>query len=323
VNIDRRLVGFGLFLITIGGVMIAVRQGAIDAETARRAWTLWPLILVGAGLSIALAGRPGAPIGGLVLAITFGAIIGGVASSGVFPGVGVCGADRESGTPFAQHGGDLAGAAKVSITQNCGDLVVGTVAGSTWSVSGEARNGIGPVIDSTSNVLRVTAPEGGLVDLAGTSAWDVVLPRDPAIDLSLTLNGGDSRLALDGTHLDRLTVDANAGSIDLDLRGVASLGGAALDINFGSATIRLPERSTTLSLSVNAGSAALCLPPGSGLRVRLDSVAASNDFDGHGLVETNGAWETPGFATAEIRLEVEADVNAGSLSLDPTRSCAG
>jgi len=322
VQIDRRLVGFGLFLITVGAVMVAVRQGFIDDETAGRAWTLWPLILVGVGLSIVLARRPGAAIGGLVLAVTFGAILGGVTSTGVFPTGGVCGGDGETGTAFSQSGGDLSGAAKVSISQNCGDLVVGTVAGSTWSVSGVSRNGVGPSIDGASNLLRIESPEGGLVDLAGTSAWDVVLPRDPSLDLELTLNGGESRMALDGAHVDNVTLDSNAGSIDLDLRNAASLGGVELDVNFGSATIRLPGRSASLVLSLNAGSAALCVPPGAGLRVELDSVAASNDLERHGLVEINGAWETPGYASAEIRLDIEADVNAGSLTLDPPRSCA-
>ena len=49
-HIDRRLVGFGLFLITVGGVMVAVRQGLLTEDAARQAWTLWPLILVGSGL---------------------------------------------------------------------------------------------------------------------------------------------------------------------------------------------------------------------------------------------------------------------------------
>ncbi len=52
-QIDRRLVGFGLFLITVGAVMGAVRQGLLSEDTAGRAWFLWPLILVGIGPSIA------------------------------------------------------------------------------------------------------------------------------------------------------------------------------------------------------------------------------------------------------------------------------
>jgi hypothetical protein len=42
-RIDRRLVGFGLFLVTVGVVMVAARQGPIPDETAGRVWNLWPL----------------------------------------------------------------------------------------------------------------------------------------------------------------------------------------------------------------------------------------------------------------------------------------
>src|SRR3989442_5756157 len=123
-HIDRRLVGFGLFLITVGVVMIAVRQGLIGEDDARKAWTLWPLILVGVGLSIVLAGRPGAAIGGIVLALTFGAMLGGIAATGVFPGVGFCGGGRDHGTTFPATGGGLDPSARVTIAQDCGDLTI-------------------------------------------------------------------------------------------------------------------------------------------------------------------------------------------------------
>ena len=44
-QIDRRLVGFGLFLITVGAVMVAGRQGLLAEATAGRAWSPWALIL--------------------------------------------------------------------------------------------------------------------------------------------------------------------------------------------------------------------------------------------------------------------------------------
>jgi hypothetical protein len=322
-HIDRRLVGFGLFLITIGGVMIAVRQGVLSADDARRAWTLWPLILVGVGLSIVLAGRPGAAIGGLVLALTFGAMLGGVAATGEFPGVGFCGSARDHGSAFRANGGGFDASARVTIAQDCGDLTIGTVAGSTWDVSGESSNGRPPVIDDDPASLRVKTSDEGPFDLGGSSHWNVVLPRDPSLDISVTVNGGQSRITLAGAHVGSLKIDANAGSIDLDLREVETVGDATIGLNFGSATLRLPNRLLSASLSVNAGSAALCVPSGAGLRVKLDSAAASNDFASHGMVETNGAWETPGYATATVRLDLRADVNAGSLALDPTRQCAG
>ena len=322
-HIDRRLVGFGLFLITVGGVMIAVRQGVLSADDAQKAWSLWPLILVGVGLSIVLAGRPGAIIGGLVLAVTFGAMLGGIAATGTFPGVGFCAGGRDQGSPFAASGGALDANARVTVAQDCGDLTIGTVAGSTWNVSGDSSDGQPPRIEDSANGLRVRTRDGAPFDLGGSSRWNVVLPRDPAIDLSVTVNGGQSRITLAGANVTTLKVDANAGSIDVDLRDVTALGDANIEVNFGSATLRLPNRRLSGTLSVNAGSAALCVPAGAGLRVRLDSAAASNDFASHGLLETSGIWQTPGYATAEVRLELRADVNAGSLALDPTRQCAG
>jgi hypothetical protein len=322
-HIDRRLVGFGLFLITVGGVMIAVRQGLITNDDAGRAWSLWPLILVGVGLSIVLAGRPGASIGGLVIAVTVGAMLGGIAATGVFPGVGLCGGDRGHGTAFSDSGGSFGPNADVTIAQDCGDLAVGTVAGSTWNVSGTSLDGRSPRVDHGPGALTIMNPGGVPFDLGGTSGWDVVVPRDPEMRLQVTVNGGQSRIALAGAHVVALEVSADAGSIDLDLRDVADLGDSTLDLNFGSATIRLPNRSFTATLSVNAGSAAICLPAGAGLRVELDSAAASNDFASHGMVEANGTWRTQGFDQADVRIDIRADVNAGSLALDPARQCAG
>ena len=321
-HIDRRLVGLGLFLITVGGVMVAVRQGLISDADARKAWTLWPLVLVGTGLSIVLAGRPGAVIGGVVLALTFGAIVGGVAATGEFPGAGFCTSGRGQGAAFPATGGDLGASARVTITQDCGDLTIGTVDGSTWSLSGESRDGRSPRIDRGVDTLRITAPDGGPFDLDGSSAWAVVLPRDPAVDLAVKVNGGRSRIALVGANVSDLEINANAGSIDLDLGEVTAVGDTTIDVNFGSATLRLPNATMTATLAVNAGSAAICLPSGTGLRVRLDSAAASNDFAGHGMVETNGVWETPGYASATARIDIRAEVNAGSLTLNPARQCA-
>jgi hypothetical protein len=328
VRIDRRLVGFGLFLVTVGVVMVAVRQGLITDATAQRAWNLWPLILIGVGLSTILAGRPGAAIGGLVVAVTFGAIVGGVVATGQFPAFGFCSGDRTDGTAFPEAHGELAAAARVTIEQPCGDLHVSTVDGSSWTVSG-VGDGRPPIVETdaagaANSTLGIGSDPNGTFDVGGTSAWDLALPRTPSIELEVTANAGEARLELAGAHLRDVTLTRNAGSVRLDLRDVAAIGSLRVTVNAGSATIWLPSLSMTGRLDANAGSVALCLPAGAGLRVATgESVVSSNDFKEHGMTRNGETWETPGYATAAVRIDLSADANAASLSLDEPSRCAG
>jgi hypothetical protein len=322
VRIDRRLIGLGLFLLTAGVVMLVIRQGVVSADIGQRAWTLWPLILVGAGLSIILAGRPGAAIGGLVVAVTLGAMLGGLAATGWGAGFAACGGDR-TGTPFQEQNGNLSSGTRVSISFSCGQLRVGSVAGSTWSVSGSSTDGRPPKIDEDDGI-EIDAQSQGVFELgSGRNDWTVVVPRDAGIDLDLATNGGASDVALGGVNLGDTSFETNAGSLTVDLRDVAAIGDLDLRTNFGSLVLHLPTRSVAATLSVNAGSAAVCVPDGIGLRVTLGGVAASNDLADRGLVRVGDAWETPDYATAAERVTLDVSVNAGSLAIDPVRECAG
>ena len=323
VRFDRRLVGLGSFLVAAGATMLTVRQNLITDALAGRAWTLWPLLLVGAGLSIVLAGRPAAALGGLLIAVTLGVMLGGVAAAGWSGDFGACGGERE-GTPFSGRSGEITPGAAVRVEISCGRLDVGTLGGTSWSVSGTSPDGGAPDISTDAGGLEVrNAGRGPFAFGSASNHWSVVVPRDPGIDLDLTTNGGASRVILAGAALGDVSVETNAGSLELDLRGVTALSDLDVHANLGSSTIRLPDRNASGSLEVNAGSAALCLPAGAGLRVVLDGVAASNDLGSHGLTNTGDAWETPGYATAATRLDLRIRINAGSLALDPARECAG
>jgi hypothetical protein len=323
-RIDRRLVGFGLFLVTVGVVMVAVRQGMIPDEAARRVWNLWPLILIGIGLSMILAGRPGAALGGLLVAVTFGAIVGGIAATGSFVPIGICSGDRSEGTSFAKIDGELSGSAQVEVEQACGDLTITTVAGSTWTLGGVADDDQPPSITSSPSELRITSGSRGTFDIGGGTAWDLALPRSPVLDLDVTTSAGAAQLELGGANLGEVSVVRNAGSLRLDLREVAAVQSVHLETNAGSATLWLPSLSLTGKLQANAGSIAICLPTGVGLRVDIgDSVAASNDFEAHGMTRNGDTWETPGYANAAVKIDLSAEANAASLSLDRSTSCAG
>ena len=71
-RMDRRLVVLGIFFIVFGGVLLGARQGWITEDVVGALWQLWPVLLIAAGISIVLSGRPGAWIGGAVAAACLG-----------------------------------------------------------------------------------------------------------------------------------------------------------------------------------------------------------------------------------------------------------
>ena len=75
-RINRSLLNWGVFLIALGGVPLAVDQGWLESDIARDLGQLWPLILVGIGLGLILRWTPMAWFGGALVAATFGLIFG-------------------------------------------------------------------------------------------------------------------------------------------------------------------------------------------------------------------------------------------------------
>lgn len=321
---DGRLVGFGIFFIVFGSVALAARQGWITSDVAQRAWQLWPVLLIGAGLSMVLARRPGASLGGLIVAVGLGAMAGGlVAGGGSFPLVSCGGGSSESA--FAGRSGDLGPEASVDLTFNCGDLVVATAPGSTWSISGSSEDGGVPSVDAKDDSLSIEPAErSGVFGFGGRETWAVNLPTEPVIDLDLTLNAGRGELTLRAARLKSVGFTLNAGSLQLDLGEAERLDNLDGTINAGSAVIRLPKRTAGGDINVNAGSLAFCAPEGVGLRIVTDdNFLSANNFGERGLVRVGEAWESPNFAAAELRIELEVQANAGSVSLDSPQACAG
>jgi hypothetical protein len=323
-NANSNLIGFGLFFIVFGAVLLGIRQGWIPTAVAERTWQLWPILLIAAGLSIVLARSPVARLGGLVAAVCLGVMAGGLVGSGAGLSIG-CGGD-EAGTSFARESGELPDGAQVNVSFQCGELAVDTTDGSSWTVEGTSEDGTPPTIRRDGDGLTVEAAEDGRIfGISGArERWNITLPTDPTIDLDVELNAGSGRLTLPGAHLASVDVTVNAGSLRIDLRDVAAASSLDGTVNAGSAVVWLPDVPLEGELTVNAGSLSICAPDDVGLRlVTGDNPISSNNFDDEGLVRSGDAWETPGFSTAPIRIVLEVQANAGSVSLNPRQTCAG
>jgi hypothetical protein len=321
-RLDSRLAGWGVFLILLGAIPLLVRQGVLSAELVSRAWSLWPLLLIAAGLGLLLRRTPLEFVGGLLVAATLGILGGSLLATG-FSGFGGCGGDRAT-TAFPPLQGDLADPATVELTQSCGDLSVGTASGTSWRIEGNSAEP--PTVEGQPNSLEVTSGARGFDIVSSQDDWRVTLPTSPRIDLSATVNAGTGMFDLANGNLGQVKLTVNAGGLTLDLSNVAAIAGLNVTLNaVGDPRILLPNRNLSGRIEANAaGNIRLCPPAGAGLRLHAnDNITASNNFAARGLSKVGDVWQTPGYETADIRIELETSVNAGSFNLEAEGSCSG
>ena len=319
-RIDRDMLGWGVFFLVAGGVSIGVQQGAIPATFLDHWSSFWPLILVGIGLSLILARTALDLVGGLIIAATFGLMVGGALTVG-FGGIGdvtngPCGTNDDR-APFAPVTGTFSGRAEVAIDLDCGAVAIAPAPGSGWEVTGRDGSADGPDIESAPDLLDIESRSDGPISLLdGRADWSIVIPTDPQLDIALDVNAGSLVADLTGATIGEFDLELNASSAEVDLGDAAALDAFLLDINAASVIAILPDLSFTGGVDANAGSVALCVPSEAGLRIRTgDSVLSSNDFAEAGLTEQNGIWSTPGYTDADAQIDLDVDANAASISL--------
>lgn len=325
-SIDRRFLNWGVFFIALGGVPVLVSQGLVSHDAAGQAWKLWPLIIVGIGVGILLRRTPAALAGGLMVAATFGLVFGGLLAVG--PTLGVIGCGSGSGgagaTVSSQGAGSFQGSATARVQLDCGTLDVTTAPGSVWQFQGHDPQGDAAIIDQGAGSLDLRAPARS--DAFWNSGrwdrtWNLTLPADPSLDLTLVINAGSGRVDLANAHLSSLHGEFNAADVRIDLSRTTAPD-LRVNVNAGSGRLLLPASGTvTGSLTVNAGSLDVCAAAGMGLRLRVTGALASTDFSGAGLSRSGDTWTSPDYATAPNRADLQVDANVGSVNLNPAGGC--
>jgi hypothetical protein len=323
-SIDRRFLNWGVFLVLLGAIPLAVTLGWIDRSAVSDLWRFWPFLLIGSGIGLILSRTSLAALGGVIVAATFGVLLGGVLAGGFSFAIPACSSTGNL-QRVAERGGAFGPTATVTVDLDCGRLDVGAVDGSDWQVlvdaSGERK---APQVESSATRLSVRpANSDGFASFfaGGAQAWRLDLPRATAIVLGATVSAGEATIAPGGADLDSLGLTLNAGSTVVDVES-ARVGRLSATINAGSLAVNLPTSGTMGSITANAGSVRLCAPAGVGLRLDTSGgFASSNNFADAGLIQQGDAWVSPGYDVAAARVDLHLTGNAASFSLNPREGC--
>jgi hypothetical protein len=322
-QLDRRLVGWGLIFILVGAIPLAVNAGLLDEGLVARWTELWPLLIIALGISLLLSRTPAAWVGSLVAAIVVGSMAGGLLATGFtgFSGLTACGGGTAN--PFPTQSGTLGATGRINLEFNCGELAIDTIDGSTWQLSGNDGDGEVPQIATAGDVVTIKpADRPGVFFHRGDVHWALTVPRAPQLDLGVTLNAGEGKADLSGAQVRSFNVTVNAGSLTTNLGSAAPANAVNMTVNAGSASLQTGATSGTFNLSLNAGSLDVCLPAGSAVRVTWHGTLASHDLDTLGLAKVDDhTWTSQGFDAAQSHVELDVNANAGSFGLNLGGGC--
>ena len=321
-HVHRGFLNWGVFLICLGLVPLAVQLNVIDTNTAANLVRLWPRILIGIGLGLVLRFSRAQVLGGFVVAGTIGILVGTVFAAG-FPSVaGACNGDLATGD-HQTRSGTATGAFEVTVELSCGDMTLSRAPGSAWSVDVRAGNET-PLIESgpTSLEMRSVSAHRFPFGTDARESWQVVLPSiDQSLSTFLTVSAATLHASLGNGPVGDISATFNAsdGWIDLAGSSPANLDGT---LNASTVGLVLPTAAFDSSVTLNASTLKVCAAPELGLRITYDDTLSSQNFAAAGLVQQPGkTWQSANYDSATARAELHISANVSTTTLNPVGGC--
>lgn len=284
-----------VLLILAGAVLLLNVFNVLDWGIWWSILRLWPLLLVGAGLELLLARTR---LGALVATILVVALA--------------------AGALWLTHDGSMStGMETVQIRQPLGDAtradvtidpVVGTLrlkpaAEAANLVDGEIRKGKNEDIEES-----LSPPGSDLTYSLGTGewswgafpgawdqsrVWELGLSPGASLALSSDMAVGDASLDLTGLTIEDLNVEMGLGRIKVVLPATGQF---------------------SAKLSQGLGVLEIVVPAGMAVRIETDTGLTTHQIPDD-LVKNEEVYTSPGFASADNRVEIEASVGLGTLAV--------
>ena len=279
-----------LLLIAFGVLLLLTTTGVVGWSMWSELWRFWPVLLIVAGLNMLIKRRAPLVAGALVLIVLAGS--GAAAYALSTP------SDALLVERFTEP---LGGVAFVDLQINFGagsislaSLPPGSPALIDASFHGrKAKTAIFRSGDEAS--IEVSMDGGSLFRGLSGVRWDIELSALP--ELSLNVNVGAADMELDLRDLQVRRLDVSVGAADMRLVLPAAAGSVRADVDGGAADI------------------IIVIPEGVAASITKSSALSSVDIDDRRFPRSGDVYESPGYDSAQNRIELHISVGAADVSV--------
>ena len=289
---------WGLMLIFIGTLVLIDNLNVVNVNFADL-WQLWPIFIIGAGVSmLSLRGW----IAGIVMFLLTAAMLTLAAFTAI---------DNPYFNPSPELKSQTVNIPAETTSSPVKSLDVSIKAGAAeLNLASEAnQKDVKAVFESTHMTLRSTN------DIRGETRYVVLESQS---DRQLWLGSIRNKLSLDLNQSLPLTlrIDAGASSINGDLSETKlsnltiKAGASSIDLKFGNL-----QNKQEISLDSGASSVKLRVPSDAGVRVYSEGGLNSINFDSIDK-KSDGLYESAGFDAATTQITIRAKLGASSFEID-------
>ena len=307
----------GLLLITLGVIFFLLNYDILSWSFWVHVADLWPLILILAGIGLLFSRR--VPMSAVLLVfllsmVAYSMVVGDKPLPGQMNNFfnGGTTETRPISVPLppdvkkARVNLNLGGA-KVSVAaldsgSSENQLMTGNYQGlEKGNVSGSEKSGLSTTQSGdTLNVTLLSASFGRKSSHINGSNFELNLSNKVHYDLDMSAG------AIDGTmDLSHLLVD----------NLIISTGASDFSLAFGDTGI-----ATRGKIDSGASKLTLVIPENVGVSIHLNGVATSTNFMGSGLLSDDKNWESPKYAEAKTKIDLDISMAAGSVQLERPRT---
>jgi hypothetical protein len=283
-------------LIGLGLLFLANNFGLLRGNVWGVAWRFWPLLLVLLGLEI-LVGRQSTLVSAIIAVVGILLIIGlvaaaiywgwgGVAQSGVTEHVVQEIEGAESATVTLEF---AAGELKIRALEDSPDLMDARFSGLPVERQYEVRAERGD--------LRLKSKEGNLAWWPGAvveNNWDLALSSRIPLTLDVDTGVGQATLDLSDLQVSEFSLNAGVGSVHVILPAMGR---------------------STAEVETGVGEVVLEIPQGVAARIEADVGIGGLSIDGHRFPREGKYYESPDYATADNRIDLEIKGGVGTITV--------
>ena len=287
-------IGFGVFVLSIGIVLLLVNMGIINWSIMDTLFEFWPVIFIVIGINVIFRNNE------IVKAITWLLFLAALISYSYFYGAGLDNSkiQRVNNVKIEK-----------SIDTKVGNLYL-ALGGTRFSLASTDENLVEADIPNSYIKQSIDYTDG-------KKTADLRFEREHYINFGIDNKREDCKFSLNESMLWNLDIDTGAvnGTIDMSKLKIEKV-----DIDTGAANFKLifGDKNKSVNVKINAGASKfdIVIPENVGVSIKMDGGLNNTNLKRLNWNKNGNYFESPNYKSAQSRIDFNVNMGVGNFMVD-------